>query len=257
MSSKPIIEVKDLHKAFKHNEVLKGVDLTVDEGEVVVIIGASGSGKTTLLRCLNFLERADSGTYRLDGLTTDFKHTNRKQAIAFRKKTAMVFQTYGLFLNKTAKENVMEGLVVARKVPKQEAGEIAEKALVQVGLADKFDARPYQLSGGEQQRVGIARALALNPEVTLFDEPTSALDPEKVNEILALIKGVVGKGRTAIIVTHEIEFAFDVADRVIFIDGGEIVEQGPPREVLGRPKHERTCQFLERFTLSKQPEYFI
>jgi L-cystine transport system ATP-binding protein len=252
-----VIEVRGLKKAFKHHEVLRGIDLDVDEGEVVVIIGASGSGKTTLLRCLNFLERADSGSYRLDGLSTDFRHTSNKLAIEFRKKTAMVFQTYGLFLNKTARENVMEGLVVARKIPKQEAGRIADKTLAQVGLADRLDARPYQLSGGEQQRVGIARALALDPEVTLFDEPTSALDPEKVNEILALIKVVVGTGRTAIIVTHEIEFAYDVADRVIFIDDGEIIEQGCPRQVLGSPCQERTCQFLERFTLSKQPEYFI
>jgi L-cystine transport system ATP-binding protein len=246
-----------MKKAFKHHEVLKGIDLDVEEGEVVVILGASGSGKTTLLRCLNFLERADSGTYRLDGLSTDFQHTSNKLAIEFRKKTAMVFQTYGLFLNKTVRENVMEGLVVARKVPKKDACQTAEQALSQVGLANKFDSRPYQLSGGEQQRVGIARALALNPEVILFDEPTSALDPEKVNEILALIKAVVKTGKTAIIVTHEIEFAYDVANRVIFIDSGEIVEQGTPRQVLGKPKHERTRQFLERFTLSKQPEYFI
>jgi L-cystine transport system ATP-binding protein len=253
----PILEIRGMKKAFKHHEVLKGIDLDVEEGEVVVILGASGSGKTTLLRCLNFLERADSGTYRLDGLSTDFQHTSNKVAIEFRKKTAMVFQTYGLFLNKTVRENVMEGLVVARKVPKQDACQAAEQALSQVGLANRFDSRPYQLSGGEQQRVGIARALALNPEVILFDEPTSALDPEKVNEILALIKAVVRTGKTAIIVTHEIEFAYDVANRVIFIDGGEIVEQGTPRQVLGKPKQERTRQFLERFTLSKQPEYFI
>ncbi|MDR2106506.1 MAG: amino acid ABC transporter ATP-binding protein [Coriobacteriales bacterium] len=252
-----MLEIRGMKKAFKHHEVLKGIDLDVEEGEVVVILGASGSGKTTLLRCLNFLERADSGTYRLDGLSTDFQHTSNKLAIEFRKKTAMVFQTYGLFLNKTVRENVMEGLVVARKVPKKDACQTAEQALSQVGLANKFDSRPYQLSGGEQQRVGIARALALNPEVILFDEPTSALDPEKVNEILALIKAVVKTGKTAIIVTHEIEFAYDVANRVIFIDSGEIVEQGTPRQVLGKPKHERTRQFLERFTLSKQPEYFI
>jgi L-cystine transport system ATP-binding protein len=253
----PVIEVRGLKKAFKHNEVLRGIDLDVEESEVVVVLGASGSGKTTLLRCLNFLERADAGTYKLDGLETEFKHTSTKLAVEFRKKTAMVFQNYGLFLNKTARENVMEGLVVARKVPRKEASETAEKVLTQVGLGDRLDARPYQLSGGEQQRVGIARALAINPEVILFDEPTSALDPEKVNEILALIKAVVNTGKTAIIVTHEIEFAYDVACRVIFIDEGEIVEQGAPKQVLGNPQQERTQQFLERFALSKQPEYFI
>ncbi|MDR3315829.1 MAG: amino acid ABC transporter ATP-binding protein [Coriobacteriales bacterium] len=252
-----VIEVRRLKKAFKQHQVLKGIDLDVDEGEIVVIIGASGSGKTTLLRCLNFLEKADEGSYRLDGLSTDLKHVTKKQITAFRLKTAMVFQTYGLFLNKTAQENIMEGLVVARKVPKKEAAETAKSVLTQVGLGDRLNARPYQLSGGEQQRVGIARALALNPEVILFDEPTSALDPEKVNEILDLIRDVVSCGKTAILVTHEMEFAYDVADKVIFIDNGEIVEQGTPQQVLGDPQQERTQQFLARFMLGKQPEYFL
>jgi L-cystine transport system ATP-binding protein len=252
-----IIEVRQLKKAFKHHQVLKGIDLDVAEGEVVAIIGASGSGKTTFLRCLNFLEKADEGSYKLDGLSADLGHVSKRLAIEFRKKTAMVFQNYGLFLNKTAQENIMEGLVVVRKVPKKEAAVIAERVLRQVGLDDRCQARPYQLSGGEQQRVGIARALALNPEVILFDEPTSALDPEKVNEILDLIREIVGSGKTAIIVTHEMEFAYDVADKVVFIDNGEVVEAGTPRQVLGSPQEERTRQFLSRFMLSKQPEYFI
>lgn len=252
-----IIEVRGLRKSYGKHEVLKGIDLTVNQGEVVTLLGPSGSGKTTLLRCLNFLEKANEGTLRLEDQRVDLRKVSTKQMLALRRKTAMVFQNYDLFLNKTALENVTEGLITARKVPRAEALERAESVLNKVGLGHKFDSRPYQLSGGEQQRVGIARALAVNPAVILFDEPTSALDPEKVTEILDLIKSVAETGVTMIVVTHEMEFAYDIADKAIFMDFGEIVEQGDPKQVFGKPRQERTKQFLARFTTTKRPEYFI
>jgi L-cystine transport system ATP-binding protein len=252
-----LIEVKGLKKSFGKHEVLKGIDLTVNQGEVVTLIGPSGSGKTTLLRCINFLEKANEGTLSIAGQTVDLRKVSSKQILAIRRKTAMVFQNYDLFLNKTALENVTEGLVIARKVPRAEAAERAADVLKKVGLGHKFNSRPFELSGGEQQRVGIARALAVNPVVILFDEPTSALDPEKVNEILDLIRSVAETGVTMIVVTHEMEFAYDIADKVIFMDYGEIVEQGTPKQVFGSPGQERTRQFLSRFTITKRPEYFI
>ncbi|MDR2201870.1 MAG: amino acid ABC transporter ATP-binding protein [Clostridiales bacterium] len=251
-----MLEVKNISKSFGKLRVLKNIDLTVNEGEVVAIIGPSGSGKTTLLRCLNFLERADEGVLTIDGLSADLKKTTAKQRLALRRKTAMVFQNYALFLNKTARENVTEGLIVSKKMKKAEARTLAEEYLKKVGLTDKYDAKPFELSGGQQQRVGIARALALNPKVILFDEPTSALDPEKVNEILDVIC-VVASGATAIIVTHEMQFAYDVATRVIFMDEGEIVEDGTPKEVFDNPKTERTAQFLSRFNINRNIEYII
>jgi L-cystine transport system ATP-binding protein len=252
-----IIEVRGLKKSYGKHEVLRGIDLTVNQGEVVTLLGPSGSGKTTLLRCLNFLEKANGGTLRIEDQTVDLRRVSAKQILALRRKTAMVFQNYDLFLNKTALENVTEGLITARKVPRAEALERAEAVLQKVGLGHKFDSRPYQLSGGEQQRVGIARALAVNPAVILFDEPTSALDPEKVAEILDLIKSVAETGVTMIVVTHEMEFAYDIADKAVFMEFGEIVEQGDPKQVFGRPREERTKQFLSRFTTTKRPEYFI
>ncbi|MDR1930911.1 MAG: amino acid ABC transporter ATP-binding protein [Treponema sp.] len=252
-----LIEVKNLRKSFGRHEVLKGIDLTVNQGEVVTLLGPSGSGKTTLLRCLNFLEKPNAGTLRIEDDEVDLRKVSAKQMLAMRRKTAMVFQNYDLFLNKTALENVTEGLIIARKVPRAEALERAASVLKKVGLAAKFDSRPYQLSGGEQQRVGIARALAVNPAVILFDEPTSALDPEKVNEILDLIRSVAETGVTMIVVTHEMEFAYDIADKSVFMDFGEIVEQGNPKQVFGNPLQERTKQFLSRFTATKRPEYFI
>jgi L-cystine transport system ATP-binding protein len=252
-----LIEVKNLRKSFGKQEALKGVDLTVNKGEVVTLLGPSGSGKTTLLRCINFLEKPNAGTLRIEKDEVDLRKVPAKQMLAMRRKTAMVFQSYDLFLNKTALGNVTEGLITARKVPKPEAIERAAAALKKVGLGAKFDSRPYQLSGGEQQRVGIARALAVNPAVILFDEPTSALDPEKVNEILDLIRSVAETGVTMIVVTHEMEFAYDIADKVVFMDVGEIVEQGDPKQVFGNPRHERTRQFISRFTAAKRPEYFI
>ncbi len=241
-----MIKVKGLHKSFGKQQVLKGIDLTVEKGEVVVLLGPSGSGKTTFLRCLNFLEHPDDGEITIGDTRVDCKHVSKKQILQIRRNTAMVFQLYNLFKNKTVLENVMEGLVVARKIPKVAAEEISRQILGKVGLMAKYDAYPSQLSGGQQQRVGIARALALNPEVILFDEPTSALDPELVGEVLGVMKKVAKEGLTMIVVTHEISFARDIANRVIFIDSGVIVEQGSPEEVLFRPKEERTKQFLKR-----------
>jgi L-cystine transport system ATP-binding protein len=252
-----MIEIKGIKKSFGDNVVLKGFDFSVGEGEVVAVIGPSGSGKTTLLRCINFLEQADEGTIRIDDLTADFKNVHSRTKLALRRKTAMVFQNYALFLNKTAIQNVTEGLIVSKKIDKKEADTVARDILQKVGLSDKFDAKPFELSGGQQQRVGIARALALNPKVILFDEPTSALDPEKVNEILDVIKQVVKEGMTLVIVTHEMQFAYDVATRVVFMDEGEIVEQGRPQEVFNKPQSERTKQFLARFNLARDSEYYI
>ncbi len=241
-----MIQIRDIHKTFGQNEVLKGVDLKVNKGEVVVIVGPSGSGKTTLLRCINFLERADTGEISIGDMHVQFSRATAREISTIRRRTAMVFQNYNLFNNKTALGNVMEGLVTARNVPKKEAEVVSRAVLDQVGLADKCDAYPSQLSGGQQQRVGIARALALNPEVILFDEPTSALDPELVGEVLSVIKAVAREHITMVIVTHEMSFALEVASRVIYMDGGVVVEEGQPQEIFSRPKEERTRQFLRR-----------
>lgn len=243
-----MIQLKRLTKTFGKNEVLKGIDLTVKKGEVVVILGPSGSGKTTLLRCINFLERPNDGEVAIGNHSVNCKRPSKQDIHTLRQKTAMVFQNYNLFRHKTALENVMEGLVVVRKVPKNEAREISVQVLGKVGLADKLDAYPSQLSGGQQQRVGIARALALNPDVILFDEPTSALDPELVGEVLAVIRKIAKEGITMIVVTHEMSFARDVAGHVVFMDGGVIVEEGKPQEIFNHPKEERTKQFLKRIT---------
>lgn len=241
-----MLTVKNVKKRFGNNDVLKGVDIEIEKGDVTVVLGPSGSGKTTLLRCINFLERADDGEIILDDIQTNFKTARKKEILAIRKKTAFVFQNYSLFNNKTALGNVTEGLIIGRKIPKAEAIEIAKKALNKVGLANKYDAYPSQLSGGQQQRVGIARALAVNPEVILFDEPTSALDPELVSEVLSVMKTLALEGTTMLIVTHEMSFAKDVANKVIFMDGGVIVEEGTPQEIFVTPKKERTKQFLRR-----------
>jgi len=241
-----MIQVKGLQKSFGKHKVLQGIDLQVEKGEVIVILGPSGSGKTTFLRCLNFLEQADGGEIAIGNTRVDCRHVTKKEILQIRRSTAMVFQLYNLFQNKTALENVMEGLTVARGVPLTEAAATSRRILDKVGLVEKYDAYPSQLSGGQQQRVGIARAIAVNPEVILFDEPTSALDPEWVGEVLGVMKQVAKEGMTMIVVTHEIAFARDIADRVVFIDGGVIVEQGTPDEVLSHPKEERTRQFLKR-----------
>ncbi|SFM14706.1 amino acid ABC transporter ATP-binding protein [Pelosinus propionicus] len=241
-----MIQLKGVRKSFGKNEVLKGVDLSVKTGEVVVVLGPSGSGKTTLLRCINFLEAADDGELTIGDTKISFKHATSKEILNVRRQTAMVFQNYNLFSNMTALENVMEGLVTARNVPVAQAKEIAQKALDKVGLTDKYDSFPLQLSGGQQQRVGIARAVALNPEVILFDEPTSALDPELVGEVLAVMRKVAQDGITMVVVTHEMSFANDIANHIVFMDEGVIVEEGSPKEIFSNPKEERTKQFLER-----------
>lgn len=242
-----MLELKNIHKTFQKNEVLKGVSLKVNKGDVVAILGPSGSGKTTLLRSISFLERADEGQIVLDDISLDVKKANKKDIAKIRKRTAFVFQNYGMFLNKTALENVTEGLIVARKVPKNEAIRIAKDALDKVGLSDRYDYYPSQLSGGQQQRVGIARAIAVNPDVILFDEPTSALDPELVGGVLDIMKSLAKEGITMVVVTHEMGFAENVATHVVFMDGGEIVEEGSPREFFNHPKEERTKKFLSRF----------
>lgn len=251
-----MVQIKHIKKSFGKQEVLKDVSLEIDDGQVVVILGPSGSGKTTLLRCLNFLEHGESGEIAVGDTKVELQKAKKKQINNLRKKMGFVFQNYNLFANKTALGNVMEGLVTARKIPKKEAERIAAEALEWVGLSDRQDYYPSQLSGGQQQRVGIARAIALDPEVILFDEPTSALDPELVGEILDLIKKVAEKGITMIVVTHEMSFAQDVADKVVFMDGGVIVEEGRPEDIFVHPKEERTKKFLSRF-VSLEPMYNI
>ena len=241
-----MLSVKNVHKAFGENEVLKGVSLEVKKGDVVVILGPSGSGKTTLLRSINFLEKADNGALDFDDLHLDLHSASRKEVAAVRKKTAFVFQNYNLFKKKTALQNVMEGLTVARKVPKQEAEKIAKEVLDRVGLSERYDHYPSQLSGGQQQRVAIARGVAVNPDVILFDEPTSALDPELVGEVLNVMKELAKEGTTMVVVTHEMGFAQDVASKVVFMDGGVVVEEGEAKEFFLHPKEERTKQFLRR-----------
>lgn len=244
-----VLKIHELYKSFDDLEVIKGVSLEVDRGDVVVILGPSGSGKTTFLRCINFLENAQAGEIELTGTKIDCKKTRgreRKKAILeLRKKSAMVFQNYNLFKNKTLVQNVMEGLTQVQKKKKKEAYEASRDMLERVGLGDRLDHYPAQLSGGQQQRAGIARALVLNPDIILFDEPTSALDPELVGEVLDTMKRVADEGVTMIVVTHEISFARNVADWVVFMDGGVIVEQGPPEQVIDHPVNPRTQQFLK------------
>ena len=247
-----MLGVKNLHKSFGRNEVLKGIDFNVDKGEVIAIIGSSGSGKTTLLRCLAFLESSDAGEFIFDNLHADIRKISKKEIRQARMKMGFVFQGFNLFRNKTALENVMEGLCTARKMPEAQAKEIAIEMLKKVGMGNRANYYPDQLSGGQQQRVAIARALAPNPEVILFDEPTSALDPELTGEVLHVIRELADKETTMIIVTHEMAFARDVADHVIFMDNGTILEQGTPGDVIENPKEERTKQFLSRFHQEKQ-----
>lgn len=242
-----MLEVKNIHKKFKDNVVLKGVDINVNKGDVIAILGPSGSGKTTLLRCLNFLELADEGEIRLGDISTEFTKAHKKDIVNIRKKMSFVFQNYNLIITKTALQNVMEPLIVVQKKSKEEARKIAQEALDKVGLSNRYDFYPSQLSGGQQQRVGIARAIAVKPDVILFDEPTSSLDPELVGEVLNVIKNIAEEGTTMLIVTHEIGFAREVANRVIFMDGGKIVEENEAREFFIRPKNERTIEFLNRF----------
>ena len=252
-SAAPLVQVRGLSKSFGTNQVLKGVDLDVRRGEVVAIIGSSGSGKTTLLRCINLLERYDSGSVQVDGVEVGYradKHPRGERELArIRAGTGMVFQLFNLFPHLTAAENVMLGLRKVRRMGKRQARELAEHWLSRVGLSEKFASLPIELSGGQQQRVGIARAVAMNPKVLLLDEITSALDPELVGEVLTVVHQLAREGMTMILVTHEMTFARDVAARVVFMDGGRVAVEGTPREVFGTQTHERLRSFLARIEL--------
>ena len=245
-----MLEVKQIHKSFGDLEVLKQVDLQVNKGDVVAILGPSGSGKTTLLRCLNFLENADGGEMDFDGEHVSLGHVSKKDAARLRKKTAFVFQNYNLFRNKTALENVTEGLIIGRKMPKAEAIQIGRQALEKVGLSDREDYYPSQLSGGQQQRVAIARAIATKPEIIYFDEPTSALDPELTGEVLAVMRTLAEEGMTMLVVTHEMSFAQNVSNKVVFMEHGVVVESADSYAFFHHPREERTRSFLQ--TLSGQ-----
>lgn len=242
-----MIELKGIYKSFRNTQVLKGVDLVVEEGQTVALIGASGSGKSTLLRCINLLEKPDRGTVRIGDFEFSAQGLSSRVKNEARKRTAMVFQGFGLFENKTALENVTEALKIVQKKSRAEAAEIGKHYLDKVGLLDKESSYPRTLSGGQKQRTAIARALALNPKIILFDEPTSALDPELVQEVLRVIRQVSEEKVTMLIVTHEMDFARDVADRVAFMESGEILESAPPEDFFTRPQNERTKQFLNRY----------
>jgi len=246
-----MIEVKGLRKSFGSNEVLKGVDLSVDKGDVVVILGPSGSGKTTILRCINFLEKASAGTMVFDGEEFDLSSMNRKDIHRLRMKTAFVFQNYNLFANMTVIKNVEIGLTAARGISKAEAEQTALAMLTKVGLADKRDAYPSQLSGGQQQRVAIARALASNPEVIYFDEPTSALDPELIGEVLAVMRDLANEGMTMVVVTHEMNFAKNISNKVLFLEDGEVIESAPTRQFFENPTTERARAFVRMITADR------
>ena len=239
-----MLEVRNIRKRFGELEVLKGVSLSVNKGDVVAILGPSGSGKTTLLRCINFLETADGGELVFDGETFVPGKASRKDIGRYRRKTAFVFQNYNLFRNKTALQNVTEGLIIARRMPKAEAEAIGWRMLEKVGLSDRAGHYPSQLSGGQQQRVAIARALATDPEIILFDEPTSALDPELIGEVLTVMRQLAEEGMTMLVVTHEIGFARGVSNQVVFMEDGQIVEAGESRAFFENPREERSRAFL-------------
>ena len=242
-----MLEIRNLRKAFGPLQVLKGIDLDVNKGDVVAILGSSGSGKTTMLRCLSFLERADAGTMDFDGRRIELHRATHAEINALRRRTGFVFQNYNLFANKTALQNVTEGLIIARKMPRRTAEELAHAQLVKVGMDDRADYYPSQLSGGQQQRVAIARAMAADPEILYFDEPTSALDPELTGEVLAVMRQLAREGRTMLVVTHEMDFARHVANRVVFMEQGVIVEQNTAEAFFNDPQQPRTQEFLQTY----------
>ncbi len=242
-----MLSIEHIRKSFGGAEVLRDVSLSVNKGDVVAILGPSGSGKTTLLRCLNFLETADGGAMTFDGETFDLARMPKRDVARIRRKTAFVFQNYNLFANKTALQNVTEGLIIARRMEKAKAKRIGMSMLDKVGLADRADAYPAELSGGQQQRVAIARALATEPEIIYFDEPTSALDPELTGEVLAVMRNLADEGMTMLVVTHEMGFAKNVSSRAVLMEGGVIVEENAPKAFFENPKEERTKAFLRLF----------
>lgn len=241
-----MISIRGLTKRFGDTTVLDAIDFDIAAGERVVIIGASGTGKSTLLRCLNFLDRPDAGTIRVGDVSVDARRASKADVLALRRATSFVFQNYALFAHKTAKENIMEALVTVQGHSRQQAEQRALEVLAETGLAAKADSYPAALSGGQQQRVGIGRAMAIGADLMMFDEPTSALDPEWVGEVLDLMRRVAERRQTMLIVTHEMTFAREIADRVVFMDGGRIVESGPPGELLDSPQDERLRRFLRR-----------
>jgi L-cystine transport system ATP-binding protein len=241
---KKYVELFGLKKTFKNLEVLKGVDFQVKKGEKVVIMGSSGSGKSTLLRCINHLEKADDGVMNYNDRIIQLSHWTKEDLKHVRSSSAMVFQGYNLFRHMNVLQNVTEGLIQVKKYSKPEAIEIAEDYLEKVGMKDRLKHYPSALSGGQQQRVAIARAMALNPDIILFDEPTSALDPEMVNEVLGVMEQIASEGVTMLVVTHEVGFAKNIADRIVFMDNGVVCEDGKPGEVLYHPRNNRTCKFL-------------
>ncbi|CAM2953409.1 amino acid ABC transporter ATP-binding protein [Vibrio diazotrophicus] len=239
-----MITLTNIHKRFGDSEVLKGIDLSINKGEIIVIIGSSGTGKSTLLRCVNFLEQADQGTITIDNVAVDCQSHSKSEVLALRRKTGFVFQNYALFSHMTARQNIAEGLITVKGWKKSDALARSQQILDDIGLGDKGDSYPSALSGGQQQRVGIGRAMAQQPELLLFDEPTSALDPEWVGEVLALMKKLATQHQTMLVVTHEMQFAREVADRVIFMAEGNIVEQGSPQDIFGNPQDPRLKKFL-------------
>ncbi|MEZ9365950.1 amino acid ABC transporter ATP-binding protein [Vibrio sp. 10N.286.49.E11] len=241
-----MIKLQSIHKQFGDTEVLKGIDLEIKQGEIIVIIGSSGTGKSTLLRCVNFLEQADQGTISIDDIKVDTQKHTKAEVLALRRKTGFVFQNYALFAHQTARQNIAEGLITVRGWKKQQAHEKAQQILDDIGLGDKGDSYPAALSGGQQQRVGIGRAMALQPELLLFDEPTSALDPEWVGEVLNLMKKLANQHQTMLVVTHEMQFAREVADRVIFMADGHIIEQGSPQDIFDNPQDPKLKKFLNK-----------
>lgn len=251
------IEIKNLKKKFKDNQVLNGIDLSIKKGDVIGVIGPSGTGKSTLLRCINRLETPEEGTININGNDINLSRLSKKELLELRRATGMVFQRFNLFEKKTALENVMEGLIVVQKKTKEEARAIAIEELKRVGLLDKANHYPKHLSGGQQQRVAIARTLAMRPEILLLDEPTSALDPELVGEVLEVIKKIASEGYTMILVSHEMNFIRKVSNRVIFLDKGKVVEDGTPKEVFENPKNERTKEFFSKMHLLQEPEFVI
>ena len=241
-----MIQVRGLTKRFGDTAVLDAIDLDIAAGERVVVIGPSGTGKSTLLRCLNSLDRPDAGTIAVGEVSVDTTRASKSDILALRRATSFVFQNYALFANKTAKENIMEALVTVQGNPRQQAEQRALEVLAETGLAEKADSYPAALSGGQQQRVGIGRAMAIGADLMMFDEPTSALDPEWVGEVLDLMRRVAERRQTMLIVTHEMQFAREIADRILFMEGGHIVEDGPPAQVLDAPQDARLKQFLRR-----------